>query len=194
MKKRGQLTIFIILGIVILVILAVVYFVLYSPGGIQIIPGQFSGLQKYVDSCVEQTLRDGVTKLGRGFNPDYESALSAYIKEYLVFCPNFTAEFPDLDIMPMDVVSVAASFNSDKSLLNAIVIYPITVKKGDHTETLERFYADYSLVKTGCAAVPVDPSCIYTGSTPITVTVSGLTFTFDPGDFVGIANSCIACK
>ncbi|MFH1332314.1 MAG: hypothetical protein ABIH63_03440 [archaeon] len=194
MQKKGQLTIFIIIGIVILFVLAVVYFTVYAPKRPEIPPEQFSDVQKYVDSCVEQTLRDGVTRLGRGPNPDYEGALADYVKSYLVYCPNFTADFPELVVKPKDIVSVNTTLTSDKSMVSAVVIYPISISKGAYTKNLERFYAEYSLVERGCASVPVNVNCRYTGSSTVTVKVTGITFTFNPGDFVGIGGVCIACK
>ncbi|MEM4245107.1 MAG: hypothetical protein QXR60_02805, partial [Candidatus Nanoarchaeia archaeon] len=119
--------------------------------------------------------------------------LADYIKEYVVYCPNFTADFPDLTITPKDISSVVVSMNNDKSMVSAVVIYPITISKGTYTRTLERFYAEYSLVQKGCASVPVDNQCKYTGTTEVTVKVINLVFTFKPGDFVGIGNTCIAC-
>lgn len=194
MQKRGQITIFIIIGIVILLVLAVVYFVIYSPRQPEIPPEQFSDVQKYVDSCVEQTLRDGVTRLGRGPNLDYEGSLAGYVKTYLVYCPNFTADFPELVVRPKDIVSVDVTLASDKSMVSAVVTYPISISKGSYTRNLERFYAEYSLVERGCASVPVNTNCRYTGSDTVTVKVTGITFTFNTGDFVGISGVCIACK
>ncbi len=194
MEKRGQLTIFIILGMVILAVLVLVFFLLYRPSPLGVVPEQFSSVQEYVDSCVEQTLRDGVTALGRGPNLNYEAALADYIKNYLVYCPNFTVDFPDLIVRPKDIVFVSASLSNDKSLVSTIVIYPITVRKGVYTKTLERFYAEYNLINHDCASVPVDAECKAQISAPVTVKVAGITLTFKPGDFVGLGNTCIACK
>ncbi len=194
MEKRGQLTIFIIIGIVILVILGIVFFVMYSPSGVRVPPEEFSDVQKYVDACVDQTLRDGVVYLGRGPNPNYNEALANYIKDYLVYCANFTADFPELEVTPKDLASVTVSLNAEKSLVTAVVNYPITVRKGDMTKTLERFYAEYQLVEKYCASISVDSDCKSTSNDPVTVKVAGLTFTYNKGDFVGIDNKCIACK
>ncbi len=195
MQKRGQLTIFIIIGIVILLVLGIIFFMMYKPKPPQVVPEQFSDVQKYVDGCVEQTLRDGITFLGRGPNPDYNNNLADYIKQYLVYCPNFTADFPDLEVRQKDIVSVAVSMNDDKSLVSAVVVYPVVVTKSGYTKTLERFYAEYPLVaEYNCASVPVDAACKAKISSPLTVKVGAITFTFKPDDFVGIGNTCIACK
>jgi hypothetical protein len=194
MEKRGQVTIFIIIGIVVLIVIGVVFFIIYSPVAPQISPEQFSEVQKYVDSCVEQTMRDGVVYLGRGPHADYNKALAEYVTEYLVYCPNFTADFPELEVLPKDIVSVEVSLNQDKSMVSAVVVYPISVKKGSYTKTLERFYAEYALINKYCADVNVDSDCKSTSDTPVTTKVAGLTFTFNKGDFVGISDKCIACK
>ena len=194
MGKRGQVTIFIIIGIVVLIVIGVVFFILYSPVAPQIVPEQFSEVQKYVDSCVEQTMRDGVVYLGRGLHPDYNKALAGYVSEYLVYCPNFTADFPELEIIPKDVVSVEVSLNQDKSKVSAVIAYPISVKKGSYTKTLERFYAEYDLITNYCADVNVDSDCKSTSGALVTAKVAGMTFTFNKGDFVGISDKCIACE
>lgn len=193
MQKRGQVTIFIIIGIIILFVIGLVLFLVYPASKEKVIPEDFNEVQGYVDSCLEQTLRDGVVYLGEGPHSDYNSALAGYIKKYLVYCPNFTADFPDLMIKPKDISSVDVSLPSDKSFVRAEVVYPILVSRGSVVRTFDRFSADYSLVKSGCASVPVDSLCRYTGSVPVEVKISGLTFNFKNGDFVGGGGTCIAC-
>lgn len=196
MEKRGQLTIFIIIGMVILFVLAIVFFLVYKPlKEPETPPEQFADVKNYVDACVKQTLRDGVNKLGRGPHTDYNKALEDYMKTYVVYCPNFTADFPDMSITPKDVISVKVTLNNDQSLVSAVVVYPITITRGAFTKTLDNFYGDYTLVEKACAAVPINNriDCRYSGSSSTTVKVSGITFTYNPGDFVGVGGTCIAC-
>jgi hypothetical protein len=137
----------------------VVFFVIYTPGETQVVPEQFSDVQKYVDTCVEQTLLTAYkNKVSETF-PDYatlEGSIADEIKSTLVYCSNFTEDFPDLEIKPRDVVSVVVNFNSDNSMVSTTVIYPIVVSKGDYIKTLDRFYAEITLMRETCIPIKVN--------------------------------------
>lgn len=96
MGKKGQITIFIIIGIVLLLIIGV-YFLVTSDfaektlrrSSLEEVPLDIQPIKAYIDSCIEQTLIPGVYLLGLqgGYiylpekklkQPDYEIAYSLY--------------------------------------------------------------------------------------------------------------------
>jgi hypothetical protein len=198
MEKRGQLTIFIILGIVILVIIGVLFYVIYSPRALQTSPEEFSDVQKYVDACVESTLDDAVRFCGGDRCKDYENNIADYITANLQLCTNFAVDFPTTEIIPKGTISATVTLNADKTLINAVVLYPITVKKGGQTKILERFYAEISFVTKACIPILVDSNCIALEDKTFTMEADGIKTTWEikQGDdlrIYGSAGVCPAC-
>ena len=65
--KKGQVSIFIIIGVILLLLAAIFIFVSNRssqiPGGVD--NTELSPVINYVDSCIEQTATQGLVKLGR---------------------------------------------------------------------------------------------------------------------------------
>jgi hypothetical protein len=199
MEKRGQLTIFIIIGIVILIILGVVFFVVYSPGSVRTPPDDFSDVQNYVDACVESSLKDAVRICGGDLCSDYNNNVSDYIKSNLPLCVDFANDFPSIEVTPRGSVSATVSVSPDRSLVSAVVYYPVTVVKGDMTKVLDRFYAELDLVERACIPVAVDANCRAMEDRTFNIQVEGLTTTWvirrgdDLRSYGDLAN-CPACR
>ncbi|MBS3159890.1 hypothetical protein J4436_03815 [Candidatus Woesearchaeota archaeon] len=67
MLKRGQVTIFVILGLVILIILGIVYYVKFyilESKYVNIVPQDIQAVDEYVKNCLEQTVKEGLVYLG----------------------------------------------------------------------------------------------------------------------------------
>jgi len=154
MHKKGQVTLFVIIAIMLVAAVAlVVYFAGIKPqkeAEIDIKP-----IQAHVQNCVESTAENGLYMIG--FQGGYiitpansletnfttisygyssgknqlpavskiESELKSYIELFLPSCTTFD-EFPDLDISTGEVDAVV---NIKEDTIDISVNYPITIKK-----------------------------------------------------------------
>jgi len=98
MDKRAQLTIFIIIALIIVIISSVSYFVLSRTN--KIITG---GVKNYLDNCIEQEAVDGIFTLGEGGG--YRNTSSSFGYYYEISLPTFysydsinPANFPSLSV------------------------------------------------------------------------------------------------
>jgi len=163
MKKRGQLTIFIIVGIIILASIGL-YFTFRS----SIVKQEYtitdtSNVNRFVDDCIEQVGIEVIKQVsegggyyfssekstssglavyyseGQSYVPtkeDIEDEISEFIKENLFFCTQNFVDFPDLDISQSEI-SVETSVEDEN--VNIEVNYPIRVTKGESSDLLRDF-------------------------------------------------------
>lgn len=163
MNKKAQVTIFIIIGII-LVASVVLYFIFR--GGItqSYAISDTGNVKNFVDSCVEEVSSEVVERVGLGggyyyaqenslngvtlyysesidksFIPtkeDIEQEISNYITENLFFCTGSFNDFPDLEISAEDL-NVLTTIGEENINLN--IIYPIRVAKGEDADVLRDF-------------------------------------------------------
>ena len=65
MAKRGQVTFFIIIGIILLIILGIYFALRATLTNEQIIEPAFAPIKNHVDSCIESTARQALYELGQ---------------------------------------------------------------------------------------------------------------------------------
>ncbi len=162
-NKRGQVTIFIIIAIIIIGAIGL-YFSLrgglttsepYSP--------QTEQIYLFVEECIEDTGRDAVywigqnggyffppelsTKTGipyyyyngRNYMPykeEVEEEISKYVNEMLFFCTRNFVDFSEFNISEGEI-KTNTQIQDNKVVLN--VEYPINIKKGESTTRLRNF-------------------------------------------------------
>lgn len=89
--KRGQLTVFIIIGIIILVAGALFYFVeertsVFNPD--VIIPGEAAPVKEYLDQCIQNTAEKGLIIIGQqGGYIDIPERIQRNPSSYLSYDP-----------------------------------------------------------------------------------------------------------
>lgn len=162
MGKRGQITIFIIIAIVILAIIAL-FFILRKENIQESVPNEIMPIYNFVKNCVEETAYNGVYEIGeRGgyyFLPRYatedlepyyvsdnlsyapekevlEEQLSFYINENLKECIKSFDNFSGFEIKQENVLS-KIKINNESILIN--VEYPLNIKKGETSFKIENF-------------------------------------------------------
>lgn len=214
MKNRGQVTIFVILGLVILVVVSVLIYLSSSalrkeePLKESIIEGEVSDVRLYVTSCLEESLKNSVRYCSGNFPgggskcPDYETDLANRVKEGFCNCiPQCTdfSTFKNTQVEVKGEIKIKASLTEDKKRITATMEYPILVKK-DNSEhmlgmTESPFVAEYLLEQSSCVPIKIQDndynSC--QADEDKTVEVLGVIFTFQKGDKVAIGDKCIAC-
>jgi len=164
MKKKGQVTIFIIVAIVIIAILALYFLLIKPPKEIQ---GVYTdSIYNFVEECIQETAEDAIYEIGQ--NGGYymptslstrtgiayyyadnknlmptqervESQISAFIKENLFFCTKNFVQFTNYNVS-QGKIDVDTTITKDK--VNIKVNYPITLSQGEESSRIEDFEKD----------------------------------------------------
>lgn len=215
MTSRGEITIFVVLGLVILVIIGIILLITSSslrkemPFKLLSIEEEVSDVREYVTSCLDESLKNAVAQCsgtnpltGEPKCPDYETELAGKVVNNFCNCIPRCNTFPfeHIQIEVKGGIDIEANLvkGEDGNEKEVIVTmeYPLQVKKGD-TEyllgTTEPFVAEYPLKQSGCLPIPVNENCEATETK--TVNILNWEFTFHEGERVAIseAGACIAC-
>lgn len=208
-KKRGQVTIFIILAIFI-VIIFIVFIALRSgtikKGAISDLAGglgfsaDVDGVKSYAEGCLERVMWDAISTYANvPFTDDalYIQKLKGFIEGSLTLCTDFS-EFEGLEITDEEVRGIKVDYTDPtKKAIYADVGYYLLIKKGDDTETLSKLYKEVELGKSCCVPISVNAQCKATESKTLTDQCSGFTYTLNTGSYVtdnGLqGGNCIAC-
>lgn len=176
MGKRGQVTIFIIIALVIIAIVVLVY-VFRDSLGINFTNSETSGIKGFVESCIEGTGEDAILFLsqnsgyfltpefstqegipyyyfnGRSYLPSkerIENETSLYMNSLLSSCTNEFVNFPDFNITE-GRIDTRTSIREGEITFN--VEYPLTIKKGEDESTIIK---DFKNIK-----IPIDILLVY---------------------------------
>jgi len=161
MRKKGQLTIFIIIAILVISLVSVFFIILKTPGDSEGINAAV--IKNFVDECVEETAEDVIYQIGQGgghyFPPEFstdsgiayywyhkknympskeelEEEISYYISKKLFFCTKNFVDFSEFEIMQREI-RAKTEIKDEKVVLN--VKYPLSISKGKSTTVVENF-------------------------------------------------------
>lgn len=156
MQKKSQVTLFVVLGIVIVVVIALLFYARIAARKSVAeedisFSAQVDNVKNYVGGCLRYTLISGkgyYLVMDQTTVAGIKMQLEYYIDNNLKEC---TGDFDifNLEIEDYDVESEVTLKGDDVNNLDIIaanVRYPVTIKKGERKAVLEEFYADYSLV------------------------------------------------
>ncbi len=152
MQKKGQITLFIIIGIVVLVVIAL--FFLIRVGSVSEREPESDiaiEVKGYIDSCLRNSLERAFDWYAVTIRSDDIAVFKSRIKEYID--GNYEHSINRCDLSPYDVIEAGAA-SSDVSVkhegrVNSICFvsittnYPVTITKGENTYKVEDFYAAY---------------------------------------------------
>ncbi|MDD5178350.1 MAG: hypothetical protein PHT54_03680 [Candidatus Nanoarchaeia archaeon] len=161
MRKRGQVTLFVIMGLMIVVIVALFLILKGNIKGQTEIPEEFSKVNDFVQGCVEDvgSRSIGIVSLFGGYYPpkeniegftyfkekyitleEFEKSLSNYFNANLVGCVSFV-EYGGYEITSNNVNS---EFSIKDNSVELKVNYPYTLTKGGNSfEFNEEYEAEF---------------------------------------------------
>ncbi len=170
-EKRGQVTIFIIIAIIIVASM-ILFFTFRDKLGI--FKSQISDpVYLFIESCIEDTGKDAIYFVSRNggyfFSPtlstseglayyyyngktymptkdDVEEEISSYIEETLSYCIEEFVDFPEFNITEREI-KAKTTIKDEEIILN--VEYPVTIKKGKSTNNLRNFKNIKIIVRVG---------------------------------------------
>ncbi len=162
-KKRGQIAVFVIVGIVLIIIIGVFFLLRNNLSKEKGIDSQADSISSFVESCIEQTSNDAILHISkRGgyfiapkgsihnkipyyYNKEknlmplkerIEDELSLYMDNMLFFCIKNFVDFPDFDVRHGEVESDVKIY--DEKIVFEIK-YPLSFSKGENSYVFEDF-------------------------------------------------------
>ncbi len=166
MKKRAQVTLFIILAVLIIAVIIVIFFVLREKSPKSFVPPKLQPINNFVMACLEETSNNALINIGEqgGYffitsntpsienNIPYylynnqnlippiktiEQSISGFIYEELSFCILNFKDFKNEYNISHELKSVETKINNDKVSIS--LDYPISVKIEDSVLALKDF-------------------------------------------------------
>ncbi|MBU2589152.1 MAG: hypothetical protein KKA65_02995 [Nanoarchaeota archaeon] len=157
MDKRGQVTIFIILGIIIIVAV-IVGLILSKTFQKSAAEAQFDAsasfseqvnyVQKHIEDCIEEKLTETIPYFANKnieTEEEYKEAVAYFVNDRLNSCLDLN-QFTGLDISKDEEREVTIVLDNKRTLLSATVEFNVKITKEDNSETLSKFYAEKSLI------------------------------------------------
>lgn len=196
--KKGQITFFVILGLVIVVIIVMtVYLFIAAQPKPEQVPFEYGNIESFITECLDNALISGVSYCSGNKCPNYKEELGGQVVTAFLGCvgtegENIKEQFPFYEIEIGDV-DINIMRSAERVIAN--LFFPVYIKKGEKEHKLDTFQSEYILEAEGCIPCPnCDENCILQGTEDLKVTILELTITFYPGEFVGlIAGDCLAC-
>lgn len=199
MLKRGQITIFIILGIVLIAIIGAVLFLKTDLAKTTIkkavsltesFTSKTNEVQGIAEDCLKSKLTEAVVLYGNKKVEDYEKAISDQIESSLPTCLDFSS-VESVDVSREGEIDVVTELSDDKSSLSATATVNIEVNKDTDHQTIEDVYAEYSFFRRCC--VPVDVSSDCKAESAGNFKVCGFLFDVTEGQTLDLGGECLAC-
>ncbi len=206
-KKKGQITVFVILGIVVIavIILLVTLTGIFSSSKAQSEVKSVSSFQQDVGSvkiivsnCLRKSIQDAFPKLVKvsvNDESDYLKKLEKEVGIHITTCvkPNSFSYLKSKVKFVSNVPKADITFSSNKDSFNAKLDYEITVERGSNSNTLKSFSVQIPLTSKCCIPVSVSSKskCVAKGSG--TFNVCGFEYKVKKGDSLLEGGNCLAC-
>ncbi|MBD3309668.1 hypothetical protein GF351_00440 [Candidatus Woesearchaeota archaeon] len=144
--KKAQVTLFIILGLVILIIFGVFAYLLSAVQENQVGPEpekpaeelDMTHIRDHVDACIYATIKQGVGRVGL-----YSEDLELYLEENLPACIDFST-FDSKGFMIQDKDIDADIDVLDKEIVTGVE-YPLEIRRGQESGSLRKFEVSFPL-------------------------------------------------
>lgn len=139
MGKKGQVVLYVILGVLLLILSGIIFFSPNDSEVVQVTDIELSNVRTsakfYVEVCLDQTTLQAVDEYGF-LNAD--DKIAAYVNENLLSCLN------DFDVLRIQGFKIEYQEPQANVILNDNVLFvdlwfPVTVSKGDKQVTIEDF-------------------------------------------------------
>ncbi len=139
-QKRGQITLFIIVGILLVAISLFMFYpqkqdIVKQPTNFDTKP-----VKIFIDNCIKQSLENGIDDVG--FHDSL--LLENYLNNNIKTCTNNFVQFPGASILEEDIHS-SVILTEDNLTLVINIDYPITITTESSETRFSAFYLNYAL-------------------------------------------------
>ncbi len=195
-KKRGQVTIFVALGVILAValILAIAFrgdiAKIVTEGAAESKTGfsaQVEDVRSHITDCLETSLADSTFILANQEVEDYDKELANEVEIYLGQCLDLKS-FNEVTVRKLTEPKVTIRRDQADTLITATLNLEISIEKGENSEQLTEFIAEESLKEKICVLkTELDSQC----RAKEKLTAGG--FIFQQGEEVKIGGECLEC-
>lgn len=197
--KRGQVTIYIIIGIVIVsvIFLSIFLYSKFSETATDIVEEQtltfkqqVAQVEEKVQRCLEESSEKAVLDLTDKTVIDYEQQLADEIKIRVEQCSNFET-YAGLSINPGQITQLDATLSNDKGAVTVEMTRPMKIISGEQEAKLNDFSVEVKLKKSCCMPVEVDSDCraVEAGE----YSACGILLVLEAGQKAQLGGDCVAC-
>ena len=202
--KKGQATIFIVIGIVLFLIILITIFlragIIKKATVSQLVTSlsfekQVEEVKNYVRSCLESTTNTAIDMLNTASiesYEEYERQIALIVKAKFPQCTDFS-KFKGVKVENEKLNNVTVKFSEDKKSLYVEADYNLDVIKGKKSAKISNIATEINFKVSCCIPVEVDNDCIYNGGTITVTNECGATYTIHNGDSLKVGDICVAC-
>ena len=199
MQKRGQITIFIIIGIVIITIigLTIAFRTEFAKSAVrkaasltESFTTKANTVQTIAEDCLKSKLQEAVILYGNRKVEDYELAVSEHIKSAMTVCLDFSS-VDGVDVSRQGDITVISELNAGKSSISSTAKLNIAVEHSEDYQSIEEVYAEVNFAKRCCVPVKVDSDCLSKDSG--LYKVCGFVFDVQEEQSLQKGGECLAC-
>lgn len=195
-KKRGQVTVFIGLGVVLAV--ALIFAIAFRGEISKIVTeseseqqtnfaSQVEEVQKHVEGCLSNALSESIVLLASKKLEDYDKSLGEETKLKFSMCLNL-GSFDEIAIKQLEDPELEVQRNSDNTVITATLTMPLNIEKDGDEQQLTEFVAQEKLKRKMCVLKEMlDSDCRAKQDLKVGI------FTFQEGEEVAIGGECLAC-
>lgn len=204
MQKRGQITIFIVVGIF---IVATIILVAVLKGGTikNAIESQLgtstsfkdevNNVEVIVQDCLDRSMMKTFTDIAIVKSKDYQGDFAKVLETSMIGCLNFSDVKADVvygaALSQNDLGDFSIAYSADKNIIKAIAKMDIAISDGKNTGRLNEFYSELNIIPNCCIPAQVDGSCAVEEAVK---TVScGRIYDLKIGDSLKARGACLAC-
>ncbi|PIN80697.1 hypothetical protein COV16_00405 [Candidatus Woesearchaeota archaeon CG10_big_fil_rev_8_21_14_0_10_34_8] len=198
MIKRGQITIFVILGIVLIVALVLVGVFKGEEvkKGVEKQITSVGSMSEYVaevevivQDCLEHSMIETFAELGVGAIGNYKEDFGKILKFKVLECVDFSSV--NAKVVSEGIDSVDVSYAAGNTKIQVNLNYDISIEKDENVKRLNKFYSEVSIIPECCIPVQVDGNCKAKESS--NVVSCGRLFKIDQGESLEMDGECSAC-
>lgn len=192
MLKKGQITLFLIIGIIIFAIVSLIIISNDKLTKSKISEEELKlKVTNYVEGCLKQTFEESIA-ITKG-SPEQVSEIEDYIVIHLSDCTQFNeTEFTNFKINKK-LKDVKVSFNQDFSKISANINYPIEVNDKGKIIKFEIFSSEIPLKRSFCFDVKINNKQECIAQENKFVSAAGLSRDVIIGDSLLAGGVCLAC-
>ncbi|MFH1637074.1 MAG: hypothetical protein ABIB71_01470 [Candidatus Woesearchaeota archaeon] len=197
-NKSGQVTAFVIIGIVIVSILGLLFMMksqIMEATGIneKISTISFSDdvadVEAHVQKCLDESLKEAVFfYTDKDVGGIYEDVVAQRMQNSAYKCIDFN-QFTRVSVRSLSRRDIRVEKFGDR--ISSTLYYEIRIEKGDNSDTLDSFHSEFKLTRKCCIPVEVDYDCKAQDSGDYHV--CGLVYNVWEGKELKAGGECLAC-
>ncbi|MEK6816765.1 MAG: hypothetical protein AABY09_04070 [Nanoarchaeota archaeon] len=204
MQKRGQITIFIVVGI--FIVATIILVAVLKGGTIKTAiesqlgtSGTFNDKVKAVEdnvqSCLNLGMRETFSRLANAKSKDYQDEFAKVLETNMIGCLNFSGIDAEVIYGPSlgsyDLGDFTITYGAGNSLIKATANMDIVVKDEKNTAKIKDFYSELSIIPEDCIPAEVDGDCLVEDA--VRMVSWGRIYNLEKGDSLKAGGVCLAC-